>query len=108
MFYIGVDQVLYSAQLRTLNLFSELGISADSSVSNENKICCSSPLTDSVLELLDSSLSGVDVADADAEMSALYYICGYITKKKNLSQAEYITNFEPGHSEFTDLVSRGM
>lgn len=100
MYYIGVEQVLSSAKLRTMKLYAELG---KTDVEVSQKTCCRTPISEEELLLIDDAVE--KICDfTETENSALYYICGYITFKENLERSSPLENTV---SEFTEMVTRG-
>ena len=100
-YHISYEQILSSMALQRLKLFDKL----DMPYSDEHTLatCCSSELDDKEIDLLDLVPSLKDLEEA--ETSALYYICGYISMKTNIGlDAPEVTS---SISEFTANVSRG-
>jgi hypothetical protein len=99
-YYISVDQVLCSARLRKLRLLS--GIRAPFAGSRHDD-CCTSPLTDSDLEIIDGCVAEAKNISAKAQ-SVIYFICGYVAKKERIRCKQQPHQL---YGEFSSLVSRG-
>ena len=68
--------------------------------------CCKMDILDSDLDLLDICIASTDGSASEEEISALYFISGYVEKKFGTSL--FVKEVTLGReSEFTDLVSRG-
>ena len=81
IYFVSVDQVLCSVQLRMLKLFHQLDTIADSSCLLSD--CCSEQLSDIELEIIDNSVTSCENLNAEM-LAALYYVCGYIARKENV------------------------
>lgn len=102
VYFVGVEQVLSSANLRTRQFMSRLG--QTDILEHKKQVCCHNQITDSELDLLDHAVQTPDLISKN-ESLALYYICGYVAKKENLLGSTISLSQE---SEFTSLVSRGF
>ena len=103
-YFVGVEEILSSANLRTRQLLSELN--EVDVLTHTRRSCCVSPITDEDLGLIDQAVEGIVLSRT--EQSALYFICGYVSMKANLPSASPISSSLSSHAEFTALVSRGF
>lgn len=102
-YYIGVEQILNSAHFRKLQLYNRLDIS-DVESSHSSMSCCDSDFDETeslMMDMIVDEMSSI----SDSEKSALFYICGYVAFKENLSSDTCPNNI--CESEFTHLVNRG-
>lgn len=105
-YFISYEQILSSAHLRRLELFSKLDI--DDLPMNSTPHCCNSEFSDQELECLDAAVIKADKVTL-SERSALFYICGYVTFKEKLSNCSEstVSFYSDSDSEFVHLVNRG-
>lgn len=102
-YFVSVEQVLCSLQLRRLKLFDQLETVVEQTCNSNS--CCTSELTDVELEIVDDSIATGDQLSTET-LAALYYVCGYISHKENFLRSDSQDNVGI-ESEFTTYVSRG-
>jgi hypothetical protein len=103
-YYISVEQLLYSARFRRMQVYCQLSEVVELP-SHTLASCCASTLSDNEVHLIDSCPEGVERITME-EHGAIYYICGYISKKEGIPSHDEFPYTE--HSQFTELVSRGL
>ena len=78
-YYISFQQVMNSLTLQRLKLFDKLEINSV----HVKKDCCSAPLNNEEMEMLDECFELVGSL-TEIERSSLYFITGYVAKKETL------------------------
>lgn len=73
--------------------------------SHEISSCCSSPLSDDELEVIDLSLEEFDSFSMEL-LASLYYACGYVAYKEQMFTSDCAGDTFP-ESDFLNCVSRG-
>ena len=101
VYFVGVEQVLNSANVRTRQFINNLG--QIDILTHKTQACCQTPITEHELDLVDQAVQSPQFTNN--ELFALYYICGYVARKENLGTSSIALSKE---SEFTSLVSRGF
>ena len=99
------SEIKSSFKLQRIKLFAKLNLLQ--AVPHNVRNCCSEPLSESEIELLDSCFSGVHKLEV-VEKSSIYCISGFIAYKENIyhDESDPAVNDCP-ESEFTEIVSRG-
>ena len=72
MYFIGVEQIMNSANIRSKKLLSELGNIENVLTEDHEQKCCSSPVTDDELRRFDEAVENSEITES--ESAALYYI----------------------------------
>ena len=105
-YFVSVEQVLCSLQLRRLKLFDQLETTPETSLRQSE--CCTSDLSDFELEIVDDSVISNESLTPEI-MASLYYVCGYISRKEACFMAHHSPDFQARDcsSEFLENVSRG-
>ena len=103
-YYIGVEQIISSAHFRKLQLYNRLNISDDEHSSHSLMSCCDSEFDETESLMMDMIIEEISNI-SENEKSVLFFICGYIAFKENISNDRSSNHgFE---CEFTHLVNRG-
>ena len=90
-----------SLKLQRIKLFSKLNLLQ--AVPHNVRDCCSEPLFDSEIELLDSCFSVVHKLEV-VERSSIYYISGFIAYKENI----YHDDSDPAFNDSKNPNSRKL
>lgn len=103
-YFISVEEIVYSAKFRNLRLFTDLESLKE--IAHKISSCCSSDFTDDELSLLDSASDLSSHYADNNELSTLFYIAGFVSKKQGI-QGESISLDLSDHSEFCQFLDRG-
>ena len=102
--YISVEQILASAKLRRMKLYTNLNIDNVPTHTSDN--CCNSEYTDYELIIMDNSFMAISSDLSEEENASIFYICGYVAFKEKMERNTVVIDLDDA-SEFTRLVSRG-